>query len=415
MRLYRLAKGVPMFRIFDFPRGFVFVCGLAAAVLMPAADASARGFHVMYSFPTINGGVSPHAGLIRDAEGNLYGTTFLGGGYQTGNGTVFKLAPDGTETLLHAFMGGAYGDGDYPEADLIVDSSGNLFGTTLDGGIDGGCGMNGCGTVFEIAPDGTPTELYIFSGGNDGASPQSALLPDGKGGFYGTAGSGGANRLGTVFHLSSRGKLTVLHAFAGGSDGDFPPAGLIADKAGTMYGTTNRGGGGCADPGCGKVFKITPAGTETVLYAFTGGKDGGNPAAGLIRDSAGNLYGTVEFGGVAGGCGGTGCGTVFKLAPGGTLSVLHTFTGGSDGGQPAASLVRDAAGDLYGTTLFWGAGYGVVFKLTPDGREHVLHSFTGGDDGAYPWCTLLKVGKKLIGTSSGGGAEDNGTVFKLRE
>jgi uncharacterized repeat protein (TIGR03803 family) len=407
---------MPMFRIFDFQRSSVLVCGLAAAMLIMAGDAGARGLHVMYSFPDINGGASPHTGLIKDAQGNLYGTTFLGGGYSTGNGTVFKLAPDGTETLLHAFEGGFYGDGDYPDAPLIVDGSGNLFGTTQAGGIDGGCGMNGCGTVFEIAPDGIETELYIFNGGNDGASPMSALLPDGKGGFYGTASGGGANRLGTVFHLSSRGKETVLHAFAGGNDGDSPQTGLIEDKAGTMYGTTNRGGGGCADPGCGTVFKIAPDGTEIVLYAFTGGSDGGNPIASLILDKAGHLYGTTEFGGTAGGCGGSGCGTVFKLAPNGTLRVLYTFTGGSDGGQPGASLIRDAQGNLYGTTLFWGAGFGVVFKITQGGSEQVLHSFTDGNDGAYPWCDLLKVGKnKLVGSTSGGGAQTNGTLFKLSE
>jgi uncharacterized repeat protein (TIGR03803 family) len=246
-----------------------------------------------------------------------------------------------------------------------------------------------------------------------------ALLPDGKGGFYGTAESGGANRLGAIFHFSSAGKEKVLHAFSGGSDGDGPESGLIADKTGNMYGTTVYGGGtGCqGGAGCGTVFEIAPDGTETVLHAFTGGSDGANPMAGLIRDKAGNLYGTVEFGGQAGGCGGSGCGTVYKLAPGGTLSVLHTFTGGSDGGQPAAALVKDAAGNLYGTTLFWGAaGDGVVFKLAPGGKEQVLHAFSGGDDGAYPWCALLKVGKdKLVGSTSGGGAETNGTLFKIRE
>lgn len=406
-----------MFRNFGYSCGAILACGFAGAMAIPGSTASARGAHVLYSFPDIDTGASPHAGLIEDAKGNLYGTTFMGGGYSTGNGTVFKLAPDGTYTMLHAFEGGFYGDGDYPDAPLVRDSSGNLYGTTEAGGIDGGCNMNGCGTIFEIAPDGTETVLYIFQGSDDGASPMAALLPDGKGGFYGTAGSGGANRLGTVFQLSSAGTLTTLHAFAGGSDGDFPDAGLIADKSGTMYGTTNRGGGACADPGCGTVFKITPDGTESVLYAFTGGSDGANPAAGLVRDKKGNLYGTTEFGGATGGCGGSGCGTVFELAAGGRFSVLYTLTGASDGGQPAADMISDARGNLYGTTLFWGAdGYGVVFRLAPDGKEKVLHAFTNGDDGADPWCRLLAVGKdKLIGSTEGGGVNDNGTIFKLKE
>jgi uncharacterized repeat protein (TIGR03803 family) len=184
-----------------------------------------------------------------------------------------------------------------------------------------------------------------------------------------------------------------------------------------MYGTTKYGGKGCKDPGCGTIFEATPQGTAATLYAFTGGADGANPIADLIRDKSGNLYGTAEFGGNAGGCGGSGCGTVFRLAPGGALSVLYTFSGGNDGGQPVAGLVTDMAGNFYGTTLFCGSdGYGVIFKLTPNGKERVLYSFADGDDGAYPWGDLLKVGKdKFLGPTSGGGATDFGTLFKIRK
>jgi uncharacterized repeat protein (TIGR03803 family) len=244
----------------------------------------------------------------------------------------------------------------------------------------------------------------------------SVLVPDGNGGFFGTAEGGGAGRVGTVFALSSAGKQTVLHTFMGGSDGDSPQGDLIADASGNLYGTTKNGGAGCPKFGCGTVFTVAPDGTETVLYSFTGAADGGNPVAGLIRDKAGNLFGTTEFGGLANGCGGSGCGTVFKLAPNGTLQVLYTFTGGSDGGQPVASLFAGSGGSFYGTTLFWGAGYGVVFRLAPNGKEHVLHAFTNGDDGAYPWGALVKDGKNgFASTSSGGGATDFGTVFKIRK
>jgi len=388
-------------------------CGLAAA--FPAAGASAKGYRVIYTFQDSTDGAEPHAGLIKDAEGNLYGTTFSGGaGGFSGNGTVFKLAPDGTKTTLYSFTGGT--DGNYPGAPLIMDKSGNLYGTTQQGG-DAECNMNGCGVVFEVSQGGTETVLYTFTGEDDGGQPFGALLPDGKGGFYGTTAGAGADRWGVVFDLSSGGTETVLHAFAGGSDGAQPESALIADKSGNLYGTTKLGGGACTGSGCGTIYEITAAGKESVLYAFTGKADGANPVAGLMRDKAGNLYGTTEFGGDLNGCSGTGCGTVFELSSGGEMSVLYTFTGGDDGGQPVANVIGDAKGDLYGTTLFGGAGgFGVVFEVTPDGKEHVLHTFTDGDDGAYPWGALLKVTKdKFVSTAAGGGATDFGTVFKIRK
>jgi uncharacterized repeat protein (TIGR03803 family) len=281
------------------------------------------------------------------------------------------LAPDGTETVLHSFTGGA--DGGLP-AGLTMDAAGNLYGTTAQGGVDGGCNMNGCGVVYEMSPGGTETVLYTFSGGSDGGNPQSALIFDRKGNLYGTTAGGGANRDGTVFKLNASGKEKVLYSFAGGSDGNLPISGLVADKSGNLFGTTNLGGSntdcaGFGNSGCGTIYEIAADGSETVLYVFTGGGDGGNPVGGLLLDKAGNLYGTTEVGGLSGGCGGLGCGTVFKFTPNGALSTLYTFTGGSDGGQPVADLVRDSAGNLYGTTLFWGEGYGVVFALAPDGTE----------------------------------------------
>jgi len=393
-------------------RPALFGFWLMGATAMSVAGAAAKGYHVVYSFQNSQDGDEPHAGLIKDGRGNLYGTTFSGGsGGFNGNGTVYRLASDGSKAQLYSFTG--QGDGNYPNA-LIMDKSGNLVGTTQQGG-DPDCDMSGCGVVFEVAPDGTETVLYTFHGGNDGGQPLAALLPDGKGGFYGTASGAGAHRLGLVFDLSSKGKETVLHAFAGGSDGDGPQSALVADRSGNLYGTTKQGGGsGCSSFGCGTIYEVTPTGAETVLYAFKGDADGANPVASLIRDKAGNLYGTTGFGGDVGGCGGTGCGTVFKLSSHGALKVLFTFTGGNDGGQPVANLVSGANGDLYGTTLFGGPdGYGVVFSVAADGKEHVLHTFTDGDDGAYPWGALLKVGNKFVSTASGGGATDFGTVFSV--
>jgi uncharacterized repeat protein (TIGR03803 family) len=407
-----------MFRIRK--TAMVSACVLLAGILIPLRDANATRFHVVYTFQSTKDGYEPHAGVIKDGAGNLYGTTFYGGDTQLGQGTVFRLAPDGTKTVLHAFTGGT--DGGLP-AGLILDASGNLYGTTLQGGLIGGCNSHGCGVVYKIDTNGNETVLYTFGGYEDGAFPQGVLMADKRGNLYGTTTGGGDDRNGTVFKLTTDGKEKVLHSFAGGtSDGQSPASGLISDGSGNMYGTTNLGGGTGCDVfgpfGCGIVYKIARDGTESILYAFTGGSDGGNPVGALLMDKSGNLYGTTEFGGLSGGCdsgsGGQGCGTVFRLTPAGAFSVLYTFTGGSDGGQPVADLVSDTTGNLYGTTLFWGSGYGVVFRLTPNGKETVLHSFTDGDDGAYPWGALLKRGHSYYSTSSGGGAQDFGTIFKLR-
>ena len=256
----------------------------------------------------------PRNGLIADSAGNLYGTT--SGGGASYKGVVFKLAPDGTETVLHSFPGFP-SDGNSPYAGLIADSAGNLYGTTLSRDS-----VSHAGVVFKLAPNGT-------AGWTE----------------------------------------TVLHSFTGfPTDGALPYAGLIADSAGNLYGATTGGGAS----GQGVVFKLAPDGTETVLHAFTGGSDGAYPGVGpLIADSAGNLYGTTTGGG--GGPGASGQGVVFKLAPNGTggwtESVLYSFTGGSDGGQPFyGSLIADGAGNLYGTTVGGGAsGAGVVFKLSGTG------------------------------------------------
>ena len=395
----------------------IAACAFAAAMLVAPYGAAAKGFHVVYTFPNGQAGAAAHAGVIRDGSGNLYGSTFYGGNSNLGRGNVFKLAPDGTETLLYSFTGGT--DGGLP-AGLTMDAAGNLYGTTQQGGVIEGCQGHGCGVVFEIAAGASETVLYTFTGASDGANPQSGVILDKKGNLYGTTIGGGTDGFGTVFELTAKGKEKVLYSFAGGADGKSPISGLAADKAGNLFGTTNLGGNdancnGYGNNGCGTVYEVGPDGTHSVLYVFTGAADGGNPVGGLLSDNAGNLYGTTEVGGLTAGCGGFGCGTVFKLAAGGALTTLYTFTGGSDGGQPVATLVSDSGGNLYGTTLFWGQGYGVVFALAPDGTESVLHSFTDGDDGAYPFGSLLKIGKSYYSTTSGGGAENWGTVFKVRK
>jgi uncharacterized repeat protein (TIGR03803 family) len=371
--------------------------------LVANPSAQAQTFTVLYSFTGGADGYAPFAGLIRDAAGNLYGTTIEGGG--SNEGTVFKLDTTGAETVLHSFTGAPL-DGKYPNAGLVRDAVGNLYGTTYLGGT------SDKGTVFKVDTTGTETVLHSFAGGpTDGARPLAALVWDPAGNLYGTTGYGGAFRSGTVFKVDTIGTETVLYSFTGRVGGSTPYAALFRDAAGNFYGTTISGGASnnCSG-GCGTVFKLDTTGKETVLHGFRGGTaDGANPYSSLIRDAAGNFYGTT-FGG-----GGSELGTVFKLDTTGKETVLHSFTGMPDGLGPYAGLLRDAAGNLYGTTNFGGgSNMGTVFKLDTTGSEIVLHSFTGMPDGTFPYAGLLRdAAGNLYGTTSYGGASGFGTVFKL--
>ncbi len=305
-------------------------CGGYSCGTVFEVTSSGKNEEVLYDFVGGPDGAGPWAGLVRDAGGNFYGTTYEGGGgdgfdciHDAGNasgcGTVFKVTPSGTETVLYRFTGGT--DGGVPKAGLVLDAEGNLYGTTSIGG-DLSCGSGGgCGTVFEVTPTGTETVLHSFAGyPNDGADPMAGLVRDAKGNLYGTTFAGGSGCVnvgcGTVFEVTSSGQETVLHSFVGGSDGYEPWAGLVRDAKGNLYGTTYGGGGsGCAPSyGCGTVFKVTPSGTETVLYRFTGGTDGGLPLAGLVLDKHGNLYGTTSSGGDPS-CNAQSCGAVFEVTP----------------------------------------------------------------------------------------------------
>ena len=365
----------------------------------------AQAFSVVHSFNGSPDGASPSAGLIRDSAGNLYGTTTFGG--VSGNGAVFKLNSAGNETVLYSFTGGS--DGAIPEAGLVMDSSGNLYGTTAYGGASGN------GVVFRVDPAGNENVLYSFTGGSDGATPEAGLVMDSSGNLYGTTLFGGSAQSGTVFKLDPAGNETVLHSFTGGNDGAYPFAGLIRDSAGNLYGTTNEGGSSDCSGGCGTVFKLDPSGNETVLHSFAYYSDGGYPYAGLVIDASGNLYGTAYEGGPSG------YGTVFRLDPSGNETVLHNFTY-SDGAYPVAGLVRDSSGNLYGTATSGGAGspaVGVVFELDRFGNETVLHTFTGGSDGADPYAGVVQdSSRNLYGTAEYGGSSSDcyggcGTAFKV--
>jgi uncharacterized repeat protein (TIGR03803 family) len=363
------------------------------------------GETVLYSFKGGSDGSCPGGALVADQSGNFYDTAIEGGSDNcstedvSGCGTVFEFAPNnmgsGTFTLLYTFLGGSDGAG--PNLGIIMGKKGELYGTTANGG-DGACQLEehppGCGTVFELSPqkDGKRKEhvLYAFQGGTgDGGDPLGNLLADGSGNLYGTTVAGGVTTCdwsgvqgcGTVFELSPNGNSwteTVPYFFcseAKCSDGAWPgPETLIMDN-GNLYGTTISGGANssCGAHGCGTFFELASDGNswnETVLYSFcTNGypacSDGRAPNAGPISDGKGNLYSTTVWGG---GC--DECGTVFELAPGNpwTETVLHSFTGGSDGAMPEAGLIMDKAGNLYSTTTEGGSancsgGCGTIFKV----------------------------------------------------
>jgi uncharacterized repeat protein (TIGR03803 family) len=314
---------------------------------------------ILYSFTGQQGdGKNPSAGLVRDNWGNLWSTLRDGIGHSVSLGFVYKVSPAGKETKPHVFTGPT-SDGATPEAALISDSTGTFYGTTAAGGA------NFAGTVFNLHA-GKETLLYSFTGTNgDGAYPEAPLVRDSAGNLYGTTMSGGVNAVGTVFKLDSTGQETVLHAF-NGVDGAQPVAGLILDQAGNLYGTTVSG-----TTSAGTVFKVDTMGMNfSTLYSFSGGADGSNPLGPVVIDKKGNLYGTTQYGGNLS-CGSShqGCGVVFKLSATGKETVLHKFSG-SDGKIPSSGLVRDAAGNLYGTALRGGvqcsaSGCGVVFKIKP--------------------------------------------------
>jgi uncharacterized repeat protein (TIGR03803 family) len=348
---------------------------------------------VLYSFNGTEGG-GPFGALVQGSDGNFYGTTSDGG--PNFNGTVFKITPAGVMTMLHSFTGGPT-DGRSPAAALIQGTDGNFYGTTQYGGA------SDIGTVFMITPAGVETVLHSFAG-TEGFSPWAALLQASDGNFYGTTQSGGTIGYGTAFKLTATGVITVLHSFTEGTDGGGPYGALIQGKDGNLYGTTRYGG----TSGNGTVFKIS-AGVETVLFSFTGGIDGSVPYAALTQGSDGNFYGTTAFGGRSK------CGNFIKITPAGIESVVYSFSSGPEGWNPGG-LIQGSDGSLYGTTNQGGTnGMGTVFKITQAGDETMLHSFTGGaTDGSYPSASLTQGSDgDFYGTTSTGGTSGNGTVFKI--
>lgn len=437
-----------------------FVLGICGVLALPALSLSAVTEQVLFSFPGIgdfSGGATPQAGLVRDAAGNLYGTTAGGGAFACNCGVIFMISPPApgstqwTETILHTFQGYP-GDGGVPLGNLTFDSAGNLYGTTLLGGA------SQAGTVFKLSPPApgqtqwTESLIYEFSGANgDGQFPYSSLDFDAKGNLYGTSFLGGGNNLGLAYELvppTSGGTswiLVALHSFAGGADGANPISGLAFDTSGNLYGTTFTDG--VSGISGGTLFQMTPGSdgyTETVLHTFTGqtsGKaaDGSLPYGNVLLDASGDVFGTT----LAGGAGdiipgeSSNAGTVFEVTPprsGQTVwheTLIHSFNGDTgdpntaDGESPYGGLIFDAQGNLYGTTAQGGlSDFGTVFELTPpaDGAswpQTILHNFQGFPDGVGPHGALVMdssgnlYGLTENGTALSAHSSQIGTVFEV--
>ena len=321
-----------------------------ASIFITGGQAQTATEAVLRSFNYFPQGVAPNGTMILDAAENLYGTTIEGGAANFG--TVFVRQESGTYKLLHSFKGGADGSGPY--AGVILDAAGNLYGTTSAGGT------SNLGVVYKLSPSGDETILHTFTGGADGATPYAAVVLDGAGNLYGTTYAGGGSNKGVVYKLSPSGLETLLYTFTGLTDGGNPYAGVILDPAGNLYGTASTN-----YDEAGIVYMLSPSGQQTVLYASLS-----NVAAGLVRDSEGNLYGVDAY-------------QVYKISASGQFTRLTILNSGLTGGLPTASLTLDAAGNLYGTSGPKGspggtyAPYGAIFQVTPSGQLTILNDFEG--------------------------------------
>lgn len=373
---------------------------------------------LVYSFAGNGDGEYTDTELVMDSAGNLYGTSVQGGIF--GGGTVFQVTPSGVHTVLYDFTGGA--DGGEPYKGVTLDAQGNLYGTAVTGG--GGSCEGGCGVVFKLTNSGgtwTQSVIHTFTG-SDGSGPGSPVAIDKHGNVYGTTPTGGANGVGVVYQLRSDAtgnwKLRVIHTFTGGSDGSGGSASrLLIGPAGNLYGVCTVGGVN----GFGTVFEMHPNQGKwlfTTLYAFKDSPDAALPYGGLIFDKQGNLYGTTYYAGV------NDLGTVYKLTHTNgtwTESVLYSFKGGADGASPISSLVADAAGNLYGTTSEGGAaacGCGVIFKMsrgaTGKWTETVAYRFPGTPNPGFAYNGMVSDSAgNFYGATVHGGSGNDGAIYKF--
>ncbi|HEY2475993.1 MAG TPA: choice-of-anchor tandem repeat GloVer-containing protein [Candidatus Cybelea sp.] len=399
-------------------------CALPGRATLPALQSDHRALSgknaesVLYSFTGGSDGGNAATGLVLDSTGNLYGTTVVGGQYTCG--TVFKLTPQASppwpETVLYNF--GCYADGKSPHGGVTFDRVNNLYGTTVAGGSGGYCSSDGCGIVYQLTPT-AENALHNFSAGNDGFGPGGGVAFDRAGNLYGTTPDGGSYSQGVVYELvrsKTQWRENIIHTFTGGSDGGVGSLGLLLiDKAGSVYGVAEEGGAHSA----GTVFKLSRVSKKTwkftTLYAFKGTPDAASPYGGLVADASGDLFGTTYYGGRSR------LGAVFELVRRGknkyTERVLYSFKGGNDGSSSTSTLVFGSSNELYGTTSAGGGSCdcGTVFKINAkSGKEQVLHAFGTGTDGEFPYYGLARdAGGNFYGTTVAGGTHGQGAVFEF--
>ena len=357
---------------------------LAALFLLTAILplAHAQTFRVLHQFNVEGQPAFPEGSVVLDRNGNLFGTTTL-------PGAVFKIDRTGKESTFFNLNGGSVGE--FPRGTLTIDAAGNLYGFA-----DGGSG--GSGVIYKLSPQGQETILFAFQGGLHTTSPKEpagGVLLGKNGNIFGAAQFGNKQLCqigcGSIFVLDAAGNMRFLHQFTGGPDGANPVGPLAQDAQGNLYGVTQSGGDrSCPEflefpgAGCGVVFRISPNLKFTVLHTFAGGADGAIPQGGLLIDANGNLFGTALQGGIAEN------GTIYEIAKDGTYSVVHRFTQ-AEGQNPNGGLVSDEAGNLYGTAQLGGdQNLGTVFEMIPDGSVKVLHNFQGLEDGAVPFAGLFR-------------------------
>lgn len=378
------------------------VCLLTYVAISPAGQAQTPVFKSLYSFTGGTDGGDP-VGTPLLNSGFLFSATYHGGGPNSPNfGSIFQFLPaSGLGSYYYVFQGQP-NDGQYPMGGLVADPYGDFYGTTSQGGFQE------VGTIYQIT-GGTEYVLYNFSG-PDGASPQGGLIMDADGNLYGTTTLGGAYQSGTVFAFTTGYSLVTLHDFgAHRKDGLGPGPNLFLSK-GSLYGVTTQGG----EHNWGTIFGINIRNkTETILYNFRGGPNGGTPVGGLVGDRMGNLYGTTTVGGSANSTAGNGI--IFMInIENQFLTVVHTFQG-TDGSQPTGGLITDGNGNFFGTTYAGGAyGYGTIFEFNESGTFTTLYNFKNGADGAYPNSALtMDSSGNLYGAAPQGGTYHWGTLFEV--
>ena len=387
-------------------------------IALSLVTATATTTDVIFSFNEDDGEYAD-TDLETDSAGNIYGTTVLGGDH--GSGTVFQLSPipnGWVQNVLYSFTGGA--DGGEPYKGVSIDRQGNLYGTAVTGG-SGSC-EGGCGVVYKLTNSGgtwTQTVIHAFTGGDDGSGPGARVTVDGSGNLYGMTPTGGTYGAGTIYKMHPHGSswdFQVIHTFTGGADGASGSAGRMLLSQGALYGAVTAGG----TYGAGLVFQLTHTAVGewdfSALYSFRGQPDGSFPYGGLLRAASGKLYGTTYYGGE------NGIGAVYELSPRQTGEwrerVIYSFQSESDGNSPISNLVRDAAGNLYGTTSEGGLGSGTIFKLSPIGggqwTESVVHAFAGPPDGGFSYNGMVvDPFGNFYGATVHGGTTDDGCVYQF--